>query len=86
MYREVQVRVLPRVAGNERELHKVAAVALKIELCRVCRVDVVRRSIDARRREVVFNLTLGVHVDRVEQQDLCFKPAYRDVSSAERKS
>lgn len=83
MYREVQVRVLPRVAGNERELHKVAAVALKIELCRVCRVDVVRRSIDARRREVVFNLTLGVHVDRVEQQDLCFKPAYRDVSSAE---
>lgn len=83
MYKEVQVRVHPSDAADERRLISVAARDLQIASERIRQVDVVRRSIDARRREVMLNLTLGVHIDRVEEAERVFVPAYRDVSGGE---
>lgn len=83
MYREIQVRVRPREAAEVEGLKGIAARKLKVVASRVCRVDVVRRSIDARRREVAVNLTLGVHIDQEERQEAVFVPAYRDVSGGE---
>ena len=83
MYKEIQVRMLPQDAGEEGRLKKVAAQSLQLALQRICRVDVVRRSIDARQREVVFNLTLGVHIDCIEQQEPCFIPKYQEVAAKE---
>lgn len=82
MYKEIQVRMRPCEAGDEYEVKRYAAKELKIAAERICRVDVVRRSIDARRKEVVFNMTLGVHIDKEEHQQTVFEPNYRDVSNA----
>ena len=73
----------PREAGDEYEVVKCAAKELKIAIERICHVDIMRRSIDARRREVVFNMTLGVHIDKKEIQQAIFEPNYRDVSTGE---
>ena len=69
MYKEVQVRVHPSEAADERRLISAAARDLQVAPERIRQVDVIRRSIDARRREVMLNLTLGVHIDRVEEAD-----------------
>ena len=83
MYKEVQVRVHPSEAADERRLISAAARDLQVAPERIRQVDVIRRSIDARRREVMLNLTLGVHIDRVEEAERVFVPAYRDVSGGE---
>lgn len=83
MYKEIQIRIRPEEAGMEESLKRQAASALQISVDRICRVDLVRRSIDARRREVWFSLVVGVHIDRVEPQEKAFVPAWRDVSAAE---
>ena len=46
------------------------------------RIDVVKRSLDARRRDIVFQLTVGVHIDKIEEREAQFVPAYQDVSLA----
>ena len=83
MYKEIQIRLCPQDAGDEQKLAHCAAREMKVAADRICQVDVVRRSIDARHREVMFNMTLGVHVDHVEVQEPVFVPQYHDVSSAE---
>lgn len=83
MYKEIQLRVEPEVAGEMEVLKKYVAQSEGINPGRIKHIDVVRRSIDARQKEVFFNLTLGVHIDRVQQQEKVFIPAYRDVSGAE---
>ncbi len=83
MYKEVQVRVHPSEAADERRLISATARDLQVAPERIRQVDVIRRSIDARRREVMLNLTLGVHIDRVEEAERVFVPAYRDVSGGE---
>ena len=55
----------------------------KISEERIVRVEVVRRSIDARQKEVLFNLTIGIHIDRCEEREKVFIPAYRDVRGRE---
>lgn len=80
MYKEIQVRVHPSEAADGQRLTSVAARDLQIAAGRIRQVDVIRRSIDARRREVVLHLTLGVHIDRIEEQERVFVPAYREVS------
>ena len=69
MYKEIQIRIRPEAAGEENTLKRLAARQEGIQWERIVRVDVVRRSIDARQREVVFNLTLGLHIDQVEERE-----------------
>lgn len=83
MYREIQLRIRPEEAGTEELLRKQVARAAQVGMERVCRVDVVRRSIDARQRDVMFNLVVGVHIDQVEEQEKLFVPAWKQVDDAE---
>lgn len=82
MYKEIQLRVRPEEAGNAETLKRYAAEGVRIELRRILRVDVLKRSIDARQRTVMFNLVVGVHIDEVEAKEKVFVPQYRDVSQA----
>lgn len=82
MYKEIQVRVTPEEAGEEEVLRRYAAQVAGVGLKRVCRVDVLKRAIDARQRQVMLNLVVGVHIDRVEAREKAFIPQYRDVSQA----
>lgn len=84
MYKEIQIRIRPEAAGEENILKRLAARQEGIQWERIVRVDVVRRSIDARQREVVFNLTLGLHIDQVEEREQVFTPCYQDVRGKEK--
>lgn len=83
MYQEIQIRIRPEEAGDEQVLKEMAARTERIRPERIVQVEVVRRSIDARQREVMFNLTLGIHIDRYEEREKVFVPAYRDVGRQE---
>lgn len=79
MYQEIQISVRPSESGDESVLRFLAARKMGLDVRRIQRIDTVRRSIDARRREVVLNLVIGVHVDRIETPEPVFIPAYKEV-------
>ena len=79
MYTEIQIRIKPEQAGVEETLRQIAARVAGVGTERICRVDIVRKSIDARQKEVMFNLVAGLHIDRIEEKEKVFVPAYRDV-------
>lgn len=83
MYKEIQIRIKPEEAGQEETLKKMIARRAGIAPARLKRIEVLRRSVDARQREVMFNLMVGIHIDRIEEKEKFFKPTYRDVSGAE---
>jgi uncharacterized FAD-dependent dehydrogenase len=83
MYKEVDIRVTPGEARDREIVRQAAARALGVAAGRVVHVDCARRSIDARQRQVMIQLRVGVHVDAVEPVGVPFTPAYRDVSRGE---
>lgn len=84
MYKEIQIRIQPEDAGNEDVLKYIVAQMEHITMERIVRVETIRRSIDARRKKVMFNLVLGVHIDSYEERERVFRPVYRDVSDGEK--
>lgn len=80
MYTEITVRIRPEEAVNDEILRREVARGLKMGVQRVKHVDIIRRSVDARQRTVLLNLLVGVHIDRIEEREKVFVPAYRDVS------
>lgn len=85
MLKEIQLRLTPAEAYTPELLAKVAASALGVDPGRVKRTDIVRRSIDARQRRVMVNLSLRVHLDTVDDTVRDYEPiTYPDVSRAGR--
>ena len=80
MYKEISIRVSPEEAAREELLRESVAKREGIAPDRLKRLSVVRRSVDARQRRVMINLTLGLHIDTIETPVPAFIPAYRDVS------
>ena len=74
MLHDKTLQLPPEVAYNPARLPKAAATHMGITPERVKRVDVVRRSIDARGRRVSINLSLRVHVDEVDHTATLFTP------------
>ena len=74
MLHKINIQAAPEVAFNPERLPAEAARELGISPARVKRVDVLRRGIDARRRHVTVNLTLGVHVDEVDLSATLYEP------------
>lgn len=77
MKSELQLRVTPREAASELILRQIASTRLDIDANRICELRVVRRSIDARQRRVMVNLTVEVYVDtppEVAGQAIEYKP------------
>lgn len=63
MVREIQLRVDPRTAATESVLRQKCAFEAGINIERIKALKVVKRSIDARQRRVVVNLTVRLWVD-----------------------
>lgn len=84
MLQQIQLRLAPEVAGEPTRLAVAASTALDIDANRIRRVDILRRSIDARQRRVMVNLTIQLHIDEVEESYRRYEPVqYPDVSGAE---
>lgn len=75
------MRVTPKVAAVSDLLAAQAAKALSIDVSRIRKLEITRRSIDARQRQVFVNLTVEAHIDTVETGSNDFTPvSYPDVS------
>lgn len=78
---KLQLRLNPETAATESLLRRHIATELHIDPDRIKRIDILRRSIDARQRNVMVNITAGVHIDSVDLDAVTYKPVeYPDVS------
>ena len=81
MVEELQIRVSPRVAASEKEIMHYVASERHIAQGRITGVRVVKRSIDARQRNVMVNLKVRVYIDQPMTRDYLVPPIdYRPVS------
>ena len=80
MVNEYQLRVLPQVAYSEQGIIDFLAHDKGIDVRKVQRVRVLRRSIDARQRTVYVNLQVRVYINELPQDDAYVPTVYGDVS------
>ena len=82
MLQTLSVRVVPRTACEESELRRYVAGELAIDVRTIKDLRIRRRSIDARQRQVMVNLTVDVYINE-SAPALDFEPiVYPDVSQA----
>lgn len=82
MVKEIQVRVLPQVAYNEQNIAAYISRELAIDTRTIKNVRVLKKSIDARQRQVLVNLTLRVYINEMPEQEEYEKTVYKDVTNA----
>lgn len=81
MLKEVSLRVAPETAYEPDRLAARCAKEIGIDRSRLKRVDIIKRSIDARQRQVVVNLVARVHIDNIDEHVTDFDAiSYPDVS------
>lgn len=84
MQKQLTLRVAPNIAADETLLIRYAAGETGIDARTVKAVRIRRRSIDARQRNIVVNLTIELYINE-QPPRLDFEPIeYPDVSRAER--
>lgn len=87
MLHKIDIRVAPETAGRPAQLQKAVARQLSVQPDRIKRINTVRRSIDARQRRVMINLTLTVHVDTIDDNDRLAGPVtYTEVPADARQA
>lgn len=77
----LDMRVPPRTAATPELLKTTVAETLGIAPGRIKLVETVRRSVDARQRNVVVNLRVRAHVDRIEPTDEPGAPEFKPVAA-----
>ena len=84
MIEEIALRVEPRIAADMNTLIAQAAIKSHIDRKRIKGAKIVKRSIDARQRKVMVNITLRIYIDEMPSNtSLGIKPTYRDVDDAQ---
>ena len=83
MIQSVNLRTTPKIAATPALLVQECAKMLGVGSERILRADIMRRSIDARQRRVMVNLSVAVHVDSIDETAVMPEPLeYPDVSGA----
>lgn len=82
----LQLRVAPEIAYNPMRLSAEVSSQIAVDVNRLTEVRVTRRSIDARQRRVMVNLSVDVYVDEAPEDTLAtpveYKPLPADAPSA----
>lgn len=63
MIQEYQLRIQPQIAYNEQNLTSYIAKEKGLDARTINRVRILRRSIDARQRQVMVNLKVRVYIN-----------------------
>ncbi len=82
MTESVNMRVTPEVAYEPLRLQAAVSTQMGIDVNRIKRVRITRRSIDARQRHVMVNLTVAVSVDEIDDAGERTVRCYPDVGGA----
>lgn len=81
MITELQLRVDPKTAATDLLLQMYVSTRLQIDVNRISKVRVIRRSIDARQRNIVVNIAVKVYIDEREPENALFSPiVYPDIA------
>ena len=84
MQKQLNLRVPPHIAADERQLIRQASAELAIDARTIKALRIRRRSIDARQRTIYVNLSLDLYINEMPPR-LDFEPVvYPDVSKAPR--
>lgn len=85
MITELQLRVSPEIAYEELRLLGVVSTQLHIDANAIKKVQIIKRSIDARQRNVFINLTIKVYINELPSTDSLITPIeYNNVSDCRR--
>lgn len=68
MVEQLQLRVKPEIAYQDLRLAIEVSTMLDIDVNRIKKVDIKKRSIDARQRQVMVNLTVDAHIDSIDER------------------
>ena len=74
MIEEFQIRVTPRTAASNDEIVRSIAQNKHIAPSRIKGVRIIKRSIDARKRNVMVNLKVRTYIDEEVRQDYLIAP------------
>jgi uncharacterized FAD-dependent dehydrogenase len=83
MQKEFQIQVDPEVAGNHSTLKTVAAKKFGLPADEIRHIEILRRSIDARKKPVKYNLKILVFLQEDFTESEIAMPDYKDVSDKE---
>lgn len=85
MQKKISIRVLPSEAGNEDAVKKYIASSQGIQPAHIFGFNILKKSIDARSRQVWINLTLQVFINEPYQQPERIHLNFKNVSRAPEK-
>ncbi|MDF2436126.1 MAG: FAD-dependent dehydrogenase [Bacteroidota bacterium] len=83
MKQEINLVVSPEEAANENRLKEIVAKQLSIPLITISFFKILKRSVDARSRNIKINLKVEVYTGAEKPSPLSYKMNYPDVSSKE---
>lgn len=81
MPKNLQIQLSPELASNETAIQKAVARKLNISPNRLQHVQIVKRSIDARKKAIKINLAVNAYIDEVFEARQIQLPDYKNVSN-----
>ncbi len=84
MTREMQLRLLPEQAYNEQSIAAYVAREGGLDVRTIKHVRVLKRSIDARQRQIYVNIKARLYINEQPTDDAYTHTDYPDVSKAQR--
>ena len=81
MVKELQIRVLPEEAFDSERLKRIVAKKAGVSINEIHHIEIVKRSIDARKRPVVYQLRVDVYVNE-DYIPPVFHPDYQNVQDS----
>ncbi|MFV1883729.1 MAG: NAD(P)/FAD-dependent oxidoreductase [Balneola sp.] len=83
MQKELQLRVLPEIAGQPDQLQRYISRKEGIPEGEIRHIEILKRSIDARQKQVIINLKVAVFVNEDFEEERISLPDYPNVTNAE---
>ena len=83
MQKDIEITIEPAESEQENQIKKKLSIALKVDISRIEGYKILKRSIDARSRNVIFRLQLRVFIDEPQLAEV-FTLNYQNVSDKKR--
>ena len=83
MIKEIQLQVLPSQSKNIFELKKIVSEKLNIHASAISHIEIIKRSIDARKRVIKINLKIEVYINQKFSAKEKNFPFYKNVKNDE---
>lgn len=82
MYKEIQIRLTPEQAVDDVTCKKEISNVMEVSVSSITAFRPIKRSIDARKRQIMIQMTCGVWIDEEPEPLTLHLPGYKDVRNA----